>query len=100
MVECLPPPELLSVNLSGKRSRDDEEQSDSDCETIDDEDDLVLPAAKRSKKAINTKAYEQWKASIIVARQALKNSASGEQCTFFQLDYYFANYKADIEHSS
>ncbi|KAG0589281.1 hypothetical protein M758_1G008400 [Ceratodon purpureus] len=68
--------ELLPVNISGKRSRDDEELSGSDCESIDDEVDLVVPAAKRSKKAINTKAYEQWKASIIVAREALKTSSS------------------------
>lgn len=84
MVDDLPFVELLPVNISGKRSRDDEELSGSDCESIDDEVDLVVPAAKRSKKAINTKAYEQWKASIIVAREALKTSSSGEECTFFE----------------
>lgn len=36
-----------------------------------------VPGVKRSRKAVNTKAYEEWKASIIVARQALKSSASG-----------------------
>lgn len=86
------------MNLSGKRSRDDEERSDSDCESIDDEDDLVVPAAKRSKKAVNTKAYQQWKASIIVAREALKSSAAGEQHTFLQLKFYYADHRASSFH--
>lgn len=85
MFEYLSPAELLSVNVSGKRSRDSEQPSDSDDELVDDEDDLVVPVAKRSKKAVNTKAYEEWKASIIVAREALKSSASGAQCTFLNL---------------
>lgn len=79
------PADLLAVNVSGKRSRDNEQQSDSDDESLDDEDDLVVPVAKRSKKAINTKAYQEWKASIIVAREALKSSASGVQFTFLYI---------------
>lgn len=75
------PAELLPVNISGKRSRDDELPADSDCESLDDEDDPVVPVAKRSKKAVNSKAYEEWKASIVVAREALKNSASGVHST-------------------
>ncbi len=65
------------MNLSGKRSRDDEQPSDSDDDLVDDEDDLVVPVAKKSRKAVNSRAYEEWKASILVAREALKHSASG-----------------------
>lgn len=68
--------DLLTVNVSGKRSRDTDEASESDAESIDNEDDLVIPAAKRSRKAINSKAYQEWKASISAAREALKNSAA------------------------
>lgn len=88
------------MNIAGKRSRDNEEQSDSDCESTDAEDDLVVPVAKRSKKAIHTEAYEQWKASIIVSREALKNSASGEQCTILQLCCHYANFPEDLAHTS
>ncbi|KAH8938541.1 hypothetical protein BDL97_16G089100 [Sphagnum fallax] len=65
--------ELLDV-IPGKR-RHDTVTSDSDSESVDDEDGLEVPDIKRSRVAINSRAYSQWKASIMTARQTSKTTA-------------------------
>lgn len=77
--------ELLDA-LPSKRRHEDDGESDSCSESIDDEDGLEVPGLKRPKK-MPKHAYEEWKSSVLASNETFKATGLEKKTKQMQLSF-------------
>eukprot|EP01018_Ginkgo_biloba_P039800 Gb_23047 [translate_table: standard] len=77
--------ELLDA-LPSKRRHEDDDESESCSESVDDEDGLEVPGLKR-RKQMPKHAYEEWKASVLTSNENSKAPGLEKKTKQLQLNF-------------